>query len=186
MRIPDSVRIIANNLVFNSLIGAQWFPRPLRPWALRLAGVSCGKSLIMAGIIFDGRQLRDVRIGTGSVINNQVYLDACARIVIGDRVALAPRVRILTATHEMAGHDRRWGRLIAHPVTIGNGVWIGADTTVLPGVTIGDGAVVGAGSLVTRDLEPDAVYVGRPARLLRRLDRASDETVLPPGLGEPT
>ncbi|MCU1347329.1 MAG: Chloramphenicol acetyltransferase [Acidobacteria bacterium] len=49
-------------------------------------------------------------------------------------------------------------------ITLGNGVWLGAGTIVLPGVTIGDGAVIGAGSVVTRDVAPFEIHAGNPAR----------------------
>jgi maltose O-acetyltransferase len=55
-------------------------------------------------------------------------------------------------------------------VSIGDGVWIGARTTVLPGVTIGSGAIVAAGSVVNRDVEADTMVAGVPARLVRGLD----------------
>jgi len=57
----------------------------------------------------------------------------------------------------------------AQPVTIGDHVWIGTRALILPGVTIGDGAVVGAGSVVTKDVLPNGVVAGNPARLLRIL-----------------
>lgn len=110
------------------------------------------------------------------MLNHQIYVDASDHVTIGSRTAIAPRVRILTATHEIGPHEMRAGQMVTHPVMIGDGVWIGADTTILPGVTVGDGAVIGAGSLVTRDCEPDAVYVGRPATLLRRLAPHSGES----------
>lgn len=183
MRIPDSIRIIVDNILFNSIIGAKWFPRPLRPWAMRRAGISCGKSMLLADIFFDGKFIRKVHIGDGSVINNQVYIDASGDVTIGDRTGIASRVRILTATHDIGPHDQRMGDLTALPVSIGSGVWIGADTTILPGVTIADGVVIGAGSLVTKDCEPDAVYVGRPARLLRHLALDSGDAVDRPADG---
>jgi acetyltransferase-like isoleucine patch superfamily enzyme len=58
----------------------------------------------------------------------------------------------------------------ARPIAIGNGVWIGFDSVVLPGVTIGDGAIVGARSVVTSDVPPYAIVAGNPARVIRRLD----------------
>jgi acetyltransferase-like isoleucine patch superfamily enzyme len=58
----------------------------------------------------------------------------------------------------------------AHPVRIGNNVWIGFDSCVLPGVRIGDGVSVGARSVVARDVPPYAVVAGNPARVIRQLD----------------
>lgn len=55
------------------------------------------------------------------------------------------------------------------PARIGRGAWLGANVTILPGVNIGDGAVVGAGSVVTKDVEPNAVVVGSPARKVREV-----------------
>jgi acetyltransferase-like isoleucine patch superfamily enzyme len=54
-------------------------------------------------------------------------------------------------------------------VRIGNGCWIGAGVTILPGVTIGEGCVIGAGSVVTRSTEANGLYVGMPARRVREL-----------------
>jgi maltose O-acetyltransferase len=62
----------------------------------------------------------------------------------------------------------RWEPDVLLPTKIGRDVWIGANAVVLGGVTIGDGAVVAAGSVVTKDVEPGAIVVGNPARLVRR------------------
>jgi acetyltransferase-like isoleucine patch superfamily enzyme len=58
----------------------------------------------------------------------------------------------------------------ARPIQIGNAVWIGFDSVVLPGVTIGDGAIVGARSVVTTDVPAYAIVAGNPARVIRQLD----------------
>ena len=62
--------------------------------------------------------------------------------------------------------------MVAHyslPIRIGNNVWIGAHSMVLPGVTIGDNAVIGAGSIVTRDIPANTVAVGNPCRVVREI-----------------
>jgi acetyltransferase-like isoleucine patch superfamily enzyme len=53
------------------------------------------------------------------------------------------------------------------PIVIGDDVWIGTDALILPGVTIHQGAIIGAGSVVAKDIEPYAIYVGNPARLVK-------------------
>ncbi len=175
MSLLHAIIRVLRKIAVNSIIESRLFPRPWRPLAFRLVGVGCGKSLIFSGIFVDGRDVTNVRIGNGAMLNNQIYLDASGAVTIGDGVGLGSRVNILTATHEIGPREQRMGDLFARPVTIGNGVWIGAAVTIMPGVTIGDGSVIGAGSLVTKDCEPDAIYVGRPARLLRRLDPHSGE-----------
>jgi acetyltransferase-like isoleucine patch superfamily enzyme len=54
-------------------------------------------------------------------------------------------------------------------IRVGRGAWVGAGVIVLPGVTIGDGAIIGAGSVVTKDVPPDCIYAGAPAKLVRTL-----------------
>ncbi|MEJ2750776.1 MAG: DapH/DapD/GlmU-related protein, partial [Anaerolineae bacterium] len=56
------------------------------------------------------------------------------------------------------------------PIVIGEGVWIGSNVTILPGVTIGDRAVIGAGAVVNRDIPPRTIAVGVPARVIKTID----------------
>ena len=66
--------------------------------------------------------------------------------------------------------------LESKPVRIGNDIWIGVGSSILPGVTIGDGAVIGARSVVTHDVPEGAIVVGVPARILRYRKKSSDES----------
>lgn len=59
--------------------------------------------------------------------------------------------------------------MFAKPVHIGKNVWIGSNSTVLPGITIGENAVVGAGSVVTKDVPPMTVVAGNPARIIKEI-----------------
>lgn len=83
----------------------------------------------------------------------------CWLIHIGDNVTLAPRVHILA--HDASMHCATGYTYIA-PVYIGNNVFIGTGTIILPGVTIGDNVIVGAGSVVTKDVPSNSVVVGNP------------------------
>jgi maltose O-acetyltransferase len=98
-----------------------------------------------------------------------VSLDV-ARVTIGDDVQIGPGVQLLTALHPVAAGPRRDKWEAAKPITIGDNVWLGGGAIVLPGVTIGDNTVVGAGAVVTRDLPPDVVAVGNPARVIRAVE----------------
>ncbi|MBQ9598477.1 MAG: sugar O-acetyltransferase, partial [Clostridia bacterium] len=72
---------------------------------------------------------------------------------------------IATLNHDLNPEKRQ--SLIPSPVKIGSNVWIGAGSTILPGVTIGDNSVIGAGSVVTKDIPENVVAVGSPARVIK-------------------
>lgn len=90
-------------------------------------------------------------------------------IYIGNSVMIGPNVTIATAGHPI---DPNWRRDVAQfniPVRIGDNVWIGANSVVLPGVTIGENSVIGAGSIVTKNIPANVVAVGNPCRVLREV-----------------
>lgn len=101
-------------------------------------------------------------------LNNVLIDDSHAWLIeIGDNVTLAPRVHILAhdaSTKKFLGYTKI-GR-----VTIGNNVFVGAETVILPGVTIGNNVIIGANSTVTHDIPDNTVVVGCPARVLCSLD----------------
>ena len=100
---------------------------------------------------------------------NGVILDPshCWLIEIGDNVTMAPRVHILChdASTKHFMNYTKIGR-----VTIGDNVFIGAESVVLPGVTIGNNVIVGANSTVTHDIPDNTVVAGTPAKLICTLD----------------
>lgn len=108
-------------------------------------------------------------IGARTFANFNLVLLDVARITIGEDVQIGPNVQLLTATHPLEAEPRRQKLESAKPITLGNNVWLGGGVIVCPGVTIGDNTVVGAGSVVTRDLPPNVLAYGNPARLVRTL-----------------
>ncbi len=111
----------------------------------------------------------NIVMGTKVFFNfNCVVLD-CAQVTIGNNVLFAPSVQIYTATHPIGAVERRKWLESAKPITIGSDVWVGGGAIICPGVTIGDRAVIGAGSVVTRDIPPDVIAAGNPARVIREL-----------------
>lgn len=97
-----------------------------------------------------------------------VILDG-AKVTIGDDVMLAPGVLISTATHPLHAEKRKKGIESAHPITIGNGVWIGMGAKILPGVTIGDNAVIAAGAVVNKNVLANTVVGGVPATFIKQI-----------------
>jgi maltose O-acetyltransferase len=110
-----------------------------------------------------------IRVGKRTFINFGAIILDCAEVSIGDDVQVGPGVQLLTATHPLDAETRRQRWEYARPITIEDGVWLGAGVIVLPDVTIGENTVVGAGSVVTRDLPPGVLAVGNPCRVVRAL-----------------
>ena len=98
-----------------------------------------------------------------------------ASISIGKDTWIGCNVSFICITHEMGGHEKRAGHPIFQPITIGSGVWIGADVTILPGVKVADGCVIGAGAVVTKSTQPDGLYVGNPSKRIKDLSEESVE-----------
>ena len=99
----------------------------------------------------------NIEVGTNFFANhNTVVLDG-AKVTFGDNVFVAPNCGFYTAGHPIDVGRRNEGLEYAHPITVGDNVWIGASTHVLPGVTIGNNVVIGAGSVVTRDIPDNTV-----------------------------
>lgn len=132
---------------------------PLKEFVYRLRGDYTTEKLISMGM----------KVGSNFNRLHGVILDPghCWLIEIGDNVTMAPRVHILC-------HDASTKNFLNYTkigrVTIGNNVFIGAESVVLPGVTIGDNVIIGANSTVTRDIPSGSVAAGSPARILCTLE----------------
>ena len=112
----------------------------------------------------------DVRVGERTHIDRYSVLYGQGGLKIGSKCAIAAGVIIYTQTNQYNAYPElpivEQGTRYA-PVIIGDDVWIGAGSIILPGVTIGDHAVVGAGSVVTRDIAPATSVVGTPAQPIK-------------------
>lgn len=119
----------------------------------------------------DDRNQLEIAIENGLIIGNDCHIMGecildpghCWLIQIGNRVTLAPRVHILT-------HDASTKRILGYTaigkVTIGDDVFIGANSIVLPNVAIGNKVIIGAGSVVTHSIPDNSVAVGNPAKVI--------------------
>jgi maltose O-acetyltransferase len=112
---------------------------------------------------------RNVRIGDRVFVNFGCFFIDTRDITLGDEVLVGPACQFLSADHPLDAGRRRAGWESGRPITVGAGAWLGGGAIVLPGVTIGENAVIGAGSVVTRDVPPNVVAAGNPARAIRAL-----------------
>lgn len=109
----------------------------------------------------------NLHLGDNVHIDTNLTVFDGARINIGHNVFIAPNVGLYASDHPIDAERRNLGMKHASPITIGNNVWIGASTTVLPGITIGEGSVIGSGSVVTHDIPAGMVAFGNPCRVVR-------------------
>ena len=154
--------------VVDRLLAAEVVPVSRRARLMRRAGFRIGAR----PEIYAGARLRSTRITFGDdvFVNTGLFYDGNAAVTVGDRVAFGPGVALITVTHEIGPHHRRCtSQPLERPITIGDGCWLGAGVTILPGVTVAAGCVIGAGATVTASTAPDGLYLGVPARRARDL-----------------
>ena len=110
-----------------------------------------------------------LEMGVNSFINYDCFMLNNAMVKLGDNVLVGPKVSFYTAMHPIDAKQREQWLVYAKPITVEDNVWIGGSATILGGVTIGKNAIVGAGAVVTKDVEPNTIVVGNPARVLRKI-----------------
>lgn len=122
----------------------------------------------------------NIEIGGGTLVNMNCTLMDCFRITLGDRVQVAPSVLFFTGGHAVKASERRTRDPVTGedtgtvttgaPITVGDEVWIGGGSIILPGVVIGPRTTIGAGSVVTKSIPADVFAAGNPCRVIRQLD----------------
>lgn len=107
-----------------------------------------------------------VECGNDVSFASYVHIWGSGKVFIGDRTMIGTHTSITSVTHDY-NKNSMFGTIIEKPVNIGNDVWIGSNSIIMPGITIGEGAVIGAGSVVTKNVAAFAIVVGSPAKLLK-------------------
>ncbi|BAN01773.1 acyltransferase [Ilumatobacter coccineus] len=141
----------------------------LRTQALRMTGWKIPRSTMFSEVpqwSGSGPIRTRLTIGEHGWINVGCHFELNDHIIIGDHCSLGHEVLIMTSTHRVGSRGSRAGALFTAPVSIGAGAWIGARSTIFPGVTVGRGAIVSAGSVVTTDVPDNSVVAGAPASIV--------------------
>ena len=110
----------------------------------------------------------EIRVGNNVFVNQNCTFYDLGGLDIADDVMIGPNVSIITAGHPLAPSQRR-AATIGTPIVIERNVWIAAGATIIGGVTVGEDSVVAAGSVVTKDVPPNTLVGGNPARVIRSI-----------------
>jgi maltose O-acetyltransferase len=144
----------------------------------RAAGVRIGEHSLVQGAMWltgVGNVGELLSIGDNTLITRGLHVDLGARVCIGDHVRIGHDVSLLTVSHAVGAGDFRAGPRHFGEIRVEDGCWIGSRSVILSGVTVGRGSVVAAGAVVTRDVPPDTLVAGVPARVVRDLPLNGEE-----------
>lgn len=108
----------------------------------------------------------EIRVGRHVFVNQNCTFYDLGGLDIADDVMIGPNVSLITTGHPVDPSQRR-SITIGKPIAIRRNVWIAAGATVIGGVTVGENSVVAAGAVVTRDVPPNTLVGGNPARVIR-------------------
>ena len=138
---------------------------------LRMLGAGIGRRCrIYTPLLLTNTAFSNLHLGDDGHIGRDVLLDTCGRIQCGHHVVISMRCTLLTHTimgvpalRERGYEDVRAG------IEIGDNVYLGAGATVLPGVHIGENCIIAAGAVVHRDVPPNSLAAGVPAKVVKRI-----------------
>ena len=146
----------------------------LRTRVYRLVGLDVDRTASIMGNLtllsgLDGFYGK-LHIGPGSIVGHHVTINLDEQVRLGRNVSVSPHVLIYTGSHQIGpASNRKLHAVVATPVVLEDGCWIGLGAIILPGVTVGRGGIVGAGAVVTQDVPPNTYVEGNPARVVRKL-----------------
>jgi maltose O-acetyltransferase len=152
----------------------DYYAYELRTQLYRLAGCKLGERvqiygrLTLYGTVHN--KASNLTLGAGTKVAPFVTFGVDGPIRIGSKVGIGPFAKVFTTQHDLGPSDMRERfEVIVKPVTIESGAVVHNSAILLPGVTVGRGAIVAAGAVVTRDVPPDTLVGGVPARAIKSL-----------------
>lgn len=111
---------------------------------------------------------KNIRVGRNVFINHACTFMDRGGITIEDNVLIGPKVNLITINHPLDPARRH--STISTPIVIKKNAWLGAGAMILPGVTIGENSIVSAGAIVTKDVPPNTVIAGVPAKIIKKIE----------------
>lgn len=154
---------------------AKSSPRRLRVFLYKSVGIRNSEMIRRNVYISNPDALiigKNTFINRGCKFYNGLDKNGNGVVRIGRNVSIGFDSTFITVTHKIGPAEWRANHTkeILKSISIGDGVWICANVTILPGVTIGNGCVIAAGSVVVKDCKSNCMYGGNPAKLIKRLD----------------
>lgn len=136
----------------------------------RLAA-SCGENVAVFPHV-TLKRIEKLHIGNNVSIHTMCYLDALGEIVIGNNVSIAHQSSLVSFDHMYSDSSIpiKYNHVKKGKITIEDDVWVGCGCRILQGVTIHSRSIIAAGAVVTKDVEPNSLYGGVPAKLLKRIN----------------
>ncbi len=138
------------------------FPSGFKKFLLTLFGAKVGNGVVIKPCV-NIKYPWFLAIGDNVWIGEEVWIDNLADVILGNNVCLSQGAFLLTGNHN---YKKETFDLITGPITVEDGVWVGAKAVVCPGIKLGSHSVVSVGSVVTKDTEGYGIYRGVPAELV--------------------
>lgn len=146
------------------IVRASWNPfKGIKVFFLRLFGAKIGKGLVIKNNVIIKSPWNFV-IGDDCWIGENVWIDNLDKVTIGSNVCISQGAMLLTGNHDYTAPSMPYRNA---PIVIEDGAWIGAQTTVCPGVAVHRNAILTVGSVATKDMEENGIYQGNPAVKIR-------------------
>jgi putative colanic acid biosynthesis acetyltransferase WcaF len=154
------------------LVNAIFFKNPFSLFSgwktglLRFFGAHIGQGVVVKPVV-NIKYPWKLQVGDHSWIGEEVWIDNLSEVIIGNNVTLSQGCLLLTGSHD---HTLTTFDFLSNPITLEDGVWIGAKAIVTGGITCRTHSILGAGSVAEKELAPYTIYKGNPAvPVLKRL-----------------
>jgi acetyltransferase-like isoleucine patch superfamily enzyme len=171
-RTPESAAMLANikrAMTITATLNRLTFndPEEIRALFSELIGKKVDESFLLIPPFYTAGG-DEISVGNNVFVNQNCTFYDLGGLDIGDDVMIGPNVSIITAGHPLEPSRRR-STTVGKPIVIEKNVWIAAGATIIGGVSVGENSVVAAGSVVTRDVPPNTLVGGNPARVIRSI-----------------